>query len=188
LVAADPLDRVDADLPAVDAHLRLGPDLVRDVGRRHRAEERARWACLHLEAQLRLRERARERLRLVGRLRLVPGDLRLTLAQLGDARRRRLLGEPAREEVVARVPARDRDDVAPQADLLDVGEQDHLHQRSRSSRRPRPPPRSPLSVRSATYDRSAISRARLTAWATCTWWRRHAPVMRRLRILPFSEM
>jgi hypothetical protein len=28
----------------------------------------------------------------------------------------------------------------------------------------------------------------LTAIATCTWCRRHAPVMRRERILPFSEM
>ena len=42
-------------------------------------------------------------------------------------------------------------------------------------------------VQVATYGRSAISRARLTAVATCTWWRRQAPVMRRLRIFPFSD-
>ena len=39
-----------------------------------------------------------------------------------------------------------------------------------------------------TYGRSAISRARLTAEATWIWCRRHAPVMRRERIFPFSEM
>ena len=35
---------------------------------------------------------------------------------------------------------------------------------------------------------SASSRARLTARAIWLWWRRQAPVMRRERILPFSEM
>jgi hypothetical protein len=34
---------------------------------------------------------------------------------------------------------------------------------------------------------SAISRARLTAIEIWFWWRRQAPVIRRERILPFSE-
>ena len=41
---------------------------------------------------------------------------------------------------------------------------------------------------SATYGSSASSRARLTAGAIWFWCRRHAPVMRRERILPRSEM
>ena len=43
-VAADALDRVDRDLAPVDANLPRAPDLVGDVGRRDRAEERARRA------------------------------------------------------------------------------------------------------------------------------------------------
>ncbi len=38
-----------------------------------------------------------------------------------------------------------------------------------------------------TYGSSAISRARLIATETWLWWRRHVPVIRRERILPFSE-
>ena len=77
----------------------------------------------------------------------------------------------ARQQEVARVAVGDAHDVAAQAELLDVGEQDDVH---------RPSP--------TTYGRSAISRARLIATATWRWCRRHAPVTRRLRILPFSEM
>src|SRR5207245_8022688 len=47
LVAADLLDRIaEPDLAPVDAHLRDPPDLVGQVGRRHRAEQRARRPCL----------------------------------------------------------------------------------------------------------------------------------------------
>ena len=49
------------------------------------------------------------------------------LAHLGDPGRRRVLGEPARKQVVAGVAARDVDDLAAQAELLDVLEQDDLH-------------------------------------------------------------
>jgi hypothetical protein len=43
------------------------------------------------------------------------------------------------------------------------------------------------SIQFGDVGQSAISRARFTATATCRWCRRHAPVMRRERILPFSE-
>ncbi len=102
---------------------------------------------------------------------LVPRALLVDALQLRDAAGGGRLGEPARQEVVAGVAARDAHDLAAEADLLDVCEQDHLH-----------------GYRASTYGSSAISRARLTATATCRWWRRQAPVMRRLRILPFSEM
>ena len=72
------------------------------------------------------------------------------ILQLGHARRRRRLGELPREQEVAGVPARDVDDVAAQADLLDVLEEDDLHQCSE------------------TKGRSAIARARVTAAPTCT--------------------
>jgi hypothetical protein len=65
--------------------------------------------------------------RLVGRPRLVPRALLVALAQLGDLRRRRGLGEPARQEEVARVAARDVDDLAAQAELVDVVEKDDFH-------------------------------------------------------------
>jgi hypothetical protein len=39
-----------------------------------------------------------------------------------------------------------------------------------------------------TYGSSAISRARLIATASCRWCRLQAPVVRRERIFPFSEM
>ena len=90
------------------------------------------------------------------------------LLELGHAGRRRVLGELPREQEVAGEPARDLDDLAAQADLVDVLPEDDLHQ-------------------FVTYGSSAISRARLTATATCFWWRRQVPVIRRERILPFSE-
>src|SRR5581483_7139863 len=191
LVAADPLDRVAVDLAPVDADLLRLPELVDDVGRRDRAEQAAGRAGLDLEAEHDLPERLGDRLGVLERLRLVAGALGVALLQLRDAGGGRLLGEPPRQEVVPRVAARHRDDVAAQADVVDVPEEDDLHQRSPLSRSPRsrrlsPPGRS--SAPSATYGRSAISRARFTACATCTWWRRQAPVMRRLRIFPFSEM
>ena len=127
-------------------------------------------AGLHLEAQHGLRQRLRDLAGLVGRPRLVASALLVDAADLGDAPGRRDLGEPPRQQVVAGVPALDVDDLALQAELLDVAGQDDFH-------------RYPC-----TYGSSAISRARFTATATCRWWRRHAPVMRRLRILPFSEM
>ena len=56
LVAADALDRLrQVDLPPVDADLPRAPDLVGDVRRGHRAEERALRAGVHLEAKHRLR-------------------------------------------------------------------------------------------------------------------------------------
>ena len=96
------------------------------------------------------------------------GPLLVALLELGHLRGRGHLGEAAREQVVAGEAARHADHVAAQANVIDVAAEDDVHQ-------------------SETYGRRAISRARLTAIATCTWWRRHAPVMRRLRILPFSE-
>ena len=107
---------------------------------------------------------------LLGGACLVARAVLLDPPDLGDPARRRHLGELPRQEVVAGIAALDVDDVALEAELLDVAPQDDLHHDP------------------CTYGRSAISRARFTATATCRWWRRHAPVMRRLRILPFSEM
>ena len=95
---------------------------------------------------------------------------RLALLELGHLGGRRPLREPARLQVVPHEPAGHVHDLAAEADLVDVPKQDDVHQRL------------------STYGRSAISRARLTATATCSWWRRQAPVIRRERIFPFSEM
>ena len=54
--------------------------------------------------------------------------------------------------------ARDVHDVAAQADLLHVLKEDHFHRGYPE-----------------TYGRSAISRARFTATAICSWCRRQAP-------------
>ena len=64
-VAADPLDRVvEPDLAPVDADLARAPDLVGDVRRRDRAEERAGRAGLAPRSAARvLRERVRDLLR-----------------------------------------------------------------------------------------------------------------------------
>src|SRR5205807_5991512 len=127
LVAADALDRVQLDPAPVDAHLVLRPELIGDVGRRDRAEERAGRAGLHVEAQLDLAEPLADRLRILERLRLVPGAPLLDLARLDDAGRSRLVGEPARQQEVARVSARDVHNLAAEADLVDVLAEDDLH-------------------------------------------------------------
>ena len=75
-VAADPLDHVQVDLAPVDADLPRPPELLGDVGRRHRAEQRAGRAGLHLEAQHGLRQRLGDLAGLLGRPRLVPRPLR----------------------------------------------------------------------------------------------------------------
>ena len=113
-------------------------------------------------------ERLGDRLRLLGRLRLVPRPFESrfwsSATRAGVASSASLRGK----QEVARVAACDRDDLAAEADLLDVLGQDDVHQRS-SRLRPRPrPSRSLPSTPSATYGRSAISRARFTAVATCT--------------------
>jgi len=66
----------------------------------------ARRAGLHLEAQLEVRQLGRDRRRVVCGLGLVPRPLRVPLLQLCDAGLRRLFGEPARQQEVARVAAR----------------------------------------------------------------------------------
>ena len=60
-------------------------------------------------------------------VRLVAGAVLLALLVLGEERGRRRLRELARLEVVAHVPARDVHDVAAQADLLDVLQEDDFH-------------------------------------------------------------
>ena len=140
------------DLAAIDPHLPRAPDLVRDVGRRDRAEERSRRTGFDLEGEDRLGEHRGDLLRLIGASSLVPGALRLDALELGDAGRRGGLGQPARQEVVARVTAGDVDDVTAQAELLHVLKEDDVH-----------------GDQGATYGSSAISRARLTAPATWSW-------------------
>ena len=149
-VPADPLDRVHLELAAVDAELLLLPEPVGDVRRGDRAEERSRRAGVHVEAKLDALDALRDRLCLVGRLRLVPRTLGVALLELLDEPGRRDLREPAGQQEVARVPAGDVHHVAAQAELVDVLLEDDFH-----------------GYLSPTYGRSAISRARFTA--TATW-------------------
>ena len=191
VVAADALDVLQVDLAPVDADLARAPDLVGDVRRRDRAEERAGRAGLHLEAEHRLAQRLRDRLRLLGVRRLVTRPLRVALAQLGDARvasppRRACAGAGSCARSRARRRRRRRAARPcrrPSRRMTSISDP-YPGRRDRGDRRCAPDRPAP----SATYGSSAISRARFTACATCTWWRRQAPVMRRLRILPFSEM
>ena len=134
-VAADPLDVVDADLAAVDADLADAPDLVGDVGRRDRAEERPGRAGLDVEPQDELAERLGDLVGLFGAARLVHRLLGVDALDLLHPSLRRDLGEVARQQEVAGVPAGDVDDLATQAELLHVFEQDHVHRYSPSSRR-----------------------------------------------------
>jgi hypothetical protein len=53
--------------------------------------------------------------------------MRIAPLELADEPGCRDLGEPAREQVVARVPARDVHDFAAEADVLDVLTQNDLH-------------------------------------------------------------
>ena len=124
LEPSDPLERVAADLAPVDADLVLLPQLVGDVRRRDRSEQRAGGAGLHVESELDLREALRDRLCILERLRLALGTSVLDLAHLRDARRCRRVGETAREEEVARVAARDVHDLAAETDLVDVRTED----------------------------------------------------------------
>src|SRR6185312_9778791 len=117
---ADPLDRVAADLAPVDTDLVLLPQLVRDVRRRHRAEERARRPGLHVESELDLPEPLCDRLRILERLRLAHGASFCDLAHLSDPCRCGYVGETSREEKVARVAARNVYDLAAETDLVDV--------------------------------------------------------------------
>ncbi|MDX6474573.1 MAG: large subunit ribosomal protein [Gaiellaceae bacterium] len=58
--------------------------------------------------------------------RLVPRELRLALLELLDEGGRRLLRQLAREQVVAGIAARDVDDLAAQAEVVDVPLEDHF--------------------------------------------------------------
>ncbi len=137
--AADPLDRLgEVELAPVDPDPLALPDPVGDVRRRDRAEERAGLAGLDVEAELGTLELLHELLRVLEALRLVLGAARGELLELRHAAPRRGLGEPSRQQVVAREARGDVDDLAAEAYLLDVLSQDDLHQRSRS-RSPRSP-------------------------------------------------
>ena len=105
----------------------LLPDRVGEVRLRHRPEQDAGLAGLDVEAELRLAEPLRDLLRLLEALRLVQRAAGVHLLELRHARGRRRLGELARQEEVPRVPARDVDDLAAQAELVDVFSEDDLH-------------------------------------------------------------
>jgi hypothetical protein len=107
----------------------LIPELVRDVGRSDGAEQRSGRSGLDVEAELDPRKALAYRLRVVEGLRLLPGAPVLDLADLGNSRRCRLVGEAAGEEEVTCVPARDVHDLAAEADLVDVLAQDDFHYR-----------------------------------------------------------
>ena len=94
---------------------------------RDRSEQHAGLAGLDVEADLRLAEALRDLLRLLEALRLVQRAPRVDLLELGDPRRGCRLRELARQQEVPRVPARDVDDLAAQADLLDVFPENDLH-------------------------------------------------------------
>ena len=72
-------------------------------------------------------ERRRDFLRVVRGARLVTRPHGLDPPELGDAARGRDLGETPGQEVVARIATLHVDDVAFQAELLDVVGQDDLH-------------------------------------------------------------
>src|SRR5262245_5755218 len=128
LVAPDPLQRlVHPDLAPVDADLELVPDRVREVRLGDRPEEDAGVAGLDVEAELRLAEPLRDLLRLLEALCLAQRPARVDLLELLHARGGRRLREPAREQEVARIAARDVDDLAAQAELVDVFSEDDLH-------------------------------------------------------------
>src|SRR5580765_5265792 len=127
LVAADPLDRVAPDLAPVNAHLVLLPQLIRDVGCRHGAEERAGRSRLHVEAKRQLAEPLGDRLCVFEGLCLVLGAPILDLAHLRDPCRRRLVCKTARKEEVACVAALHADDLPAETDLVDVLTEDDFH-------------------------------------------------------------
>ena len=128
LVAADALERLgELDLAPVDAHLEALPDRVGELGLRDRPEEDAGLAGLDVEADLGLPEPLGDLLGLLEALRLVQRAAGVDLLELRDPGRRRRLGELARQQKVPRVPARDVDDLAAQAELLDVFSEDDLH-------------------------------------------------------------
>src|SRR5215208_1896380 len=128
LVAPDPLDRLGhVELAPVDAHPLGLPELLGDVGRGDRAEERAGLTCGNVEAQLCAFDLLRDLLGLLEALRLMPRALLLVLAQLGHLGRRGRLGELARQQVVPRVAGSDVHDLAAKADLLEVLSEDDLH-------------------------------------------------------------
>ena len=129
LVAADPLDRVAADLAPVDAHLVFLPELVGDVGRRDRPEQRAGRAGLDVEAELQLSKTLRDRLGVLEGFRLVLRTPPFDLLNLRHTRGRRLVGEAARKQEVPCVAPRDVHDLAAQANLVEVLAEDDLHQK-----------------------------------------------------------
>ena len=105
----------------------LVPQLVGDVGRRDRAEERAGRAGFDVKAELHFPETLRNRLGVLEGLRFVPRSPLVDLLQLRDARGRRLVGEAAGKEEVPCVTPRDVHDLAAQADLVDVLAEDDFH-------------------------------------------------------------
>src|SRR5206468_8114099 len=105
----------------------LVPDQVREVRLRHRPEEDARLAGLDVEAELSLAQPLRDLLRLLEALRLAQRAPGVHLLELLDAGGRRRLREVSREQEVAGVAARDVDDLAAQAERVDVFSEDDLH-------------------------------------------------------------
>ena len=141
-VATDPLDAVDPDLATVDADLADPPDLVGDVGRRDRAEQRSGRARLDVEPQHELAERGRDLRGLLGAASLVHRLLGIDALDFLDAPLGRHLGEVPGEQVVPGVATRDVDDLSAVAELLNVLEQNDVHRispRRRAATRPRGP-------------------------------------------------
>jgi hypothetical protein len=130
----------------VDADPGLVVDRVRDVGRRHAAEELALLPGMRRDAD-RCRSEARGDLLGFGLGGVDPDGVRpLEAAHVVHAALRGFHREAARHQVVARVAVGDVDDIARHAELVDRLLEDDLHR--------------------VEYGSSAISRAFLTATAT----------------------
>src|SRR5439155_2304754 len=130
LVTADSLDRLrQLELAPVDPDpLRL-PDPVGDVRRSHRAEEGAGLAGLDVEPELCAFQLLHQLLGLLEALGLVPRTAGCELLELGHPAGCGGLGEPPRQQVVAREARGDVDELAAEPDLLDVLSEDDLHRR-----------------------------------------------------------
>src|SRR5213592_2787494 len=104
------------------------PGLKRDLERRE--AQRARHEAKTVEEARAIASRlepGRDRAGLLDRLRFVPRALRLAALEVALQPRARDLRQPARQEEVPRVPAGDVDDLAAQAERVDVLRQHVLH-------------------------------------------------------------
>src|SRR5688572_18491121 len=132
LVDAERLDRlVQVDLLLLDVEA-LALALVRDVGRRHRAEELLFLAHAGGKGELDAFQTLSERLRRLDALRLSRLETRLFHGDALAVAGRGLVRETAREQIVAGVPRRHLHDVAGLAEVLDRLAKNDFHENGSS--------------------------------------------------------